>query len=171
MANPRPLPGREVSPRQKRPVARSLSWSPSPGPWSMTTSRCVIASASTMTSTVLPCGAIAIELSSRLSRICSIAPGTAATTIGGGVGPLRELDPRAIGNCAPRWSTWCSRVRVTQRASSACSSAAVGIGSTGVLAYLEGGGFSGIAFVRDDSSVLMTADLADIELRPMGGVR
>jgi len=47
----------------------------------------------------------------------------------------------------------------------------VGIGSTGVLAYLEGGGFSGIAFVRDDSSVLMTADLADIELRPMGGVR
>ncbi len=51
------------------------------------------------------------------------------------------------------------------------STAAVGIGSTGVLAYLEGHGFSGIAFVRDDSSVLMTADLAGIQLRPMAGVR
>lgn len=51
------------------------------------------------------------------------------------------------------------------------STAAVAAGSSGVIAYLEGHGLSGIAFVRDDSSVLLTADLADIELRPMAGVR
>jgi len=49
------------------------------------------------------------------------------------------------------------------------STAAVGIGSRGVLAYLEGHGFSGIAFVRGDSSARMTADLADIEQRPLVG--
>lgn len=48
------------------------------------------------------------------------------------------------------------------------ATAALAIGSSGVLSYLEGHGLSGIAILRDDS-VLMTADLAAAGVRPKAG--
>ena len=53
------------------------------------------------------------------------------------------------------------------------ATAALSAGSTGVLAYLDGHGLSGVAFARTRSPdpVLMTADLAALDLRPRAGVR
>lgn len=53
------------------------------------------------------------------------------------------------------------------------ATAALSAGTSGVLAYLDGHGLSGIAIGRDPSSdsVLMTADLGAVELRPRSGVR
>lgn len=53
------------------------------------------------------------------------------------------------------------------------ATAALSAGSAGALAYLDGHGLSGVAFVRGGSaeSVLMTPDLAALDLRPRAGVR
>jgi FAD:protein FMN transferase len=53
------------------------------------------------------------------------------------------------------------------------ATAALGVGSSEVLAYLDGHGLSGIAVVRGaaSDSVVLTAGLADVELRPRTRVR
>ncbi len=71
-----------------------------------------------------------------------------------------DLD--AVTVVAP--SGWLAEVHAT---------AALSTGSAGAIAYLDGHGLSGIAFRRGASSesVLMTADLAALELRPRTGAR
>ena len=53
------------------------------------------------------------------------------------------------------------------------ATAALSAGSADVLGYLDGHGLSGVAFPFGGSpaSVLMTADLAALDLRPRTGVR
>jgi FAD:protein FMN transferase len=71
-----------------------------------------------------------------------------------------DLD--AVTVIAP--SGWLAEVHAT---------AALSAGSAGALAYLDGHGLSGIAIRRGASSgsVLMTGDLAALELRPRSGAR
>ena len=89
-----------------------------------------------------------------------------------GVERHHQIDPRtehcsttdldAVTVVAP--TGWLAEVHAT---------AALSAGSSGVIAYLEGHGLSGIAVGRGAAldSVLMTEDLAAVELRPRSGVR